>query len=218
MAKIQAQPISNPRLSFKGWFERSFRWLVHLAALAPFAWTAWLTATGGLTINPIQDLTLRTGKAALVLLLTSLACTPVNLVFGFKPALKARRTLGLYAFLYAALHFLIFVGLDYTFNLSLIWSGITEKRFVLAGLAAFILLSLLALTSFTWWQKRMGKRWKQLHRLVYLAGILVIVHYIWLVKADIRPPLLFGALLLVLLALRLPAVRKRVANWRSSLR
>jgi sulfoxide reductase heme-binding subunit YedZ len=132
--------------------------------------------------------------------------------------LKARRTLGLYAFLYAALHFLIFVGLDYTFNLSLIWSGITEKRFVLAGLAAFILLSLLALTSFTWWQKRMGKRWKQLHRLVYLAGILVIVHYIWLVKADIRPPLLFGALLLVLLALRLPAVRKRVANWRSSLR
>jgi sulfoxide reductase heme-binding subunit YedZ len=192
--------------------QRNYRWLAHAGSLAPLAWMAWLAGTGGLTVNPIQDLTLRTGKAALILLLISLACSPANLIFGFRWAIKVRRTLGLYAFLYAALHLLIFAGLDYGFNLSLIGAAIVEKRFVLAGFAAFTILLLLAVTSFDRWKVILGKNWKRLHRLVYLAGILVIVHYVWLVKADVRVPLLYGLLLFGLLVLRLPALRKHLAR------
>lgn len=194
-----------------GFWQRNVRWLVHVGALAPLAWMLWLAASGGLTVNPIQDLTLRTGKTALVLLLLTLACSPLNLLLGWRWALKARRTLGLYAFMYATLHVLIFVALDYGFDLRLIGAAVVEKRFVLVGLLAFTILLLLAVTSFDGWKVRLRKNWKRLHRLVYLAGGLVIVHYAWSVKADIRVPLLYGVVLLVLLVLRIPAIRKKVA-------
>jgi sulfoxide reductase heme-binding subunit YedZ len=193
-----------------------FQLLVHLGALVPLAWLVYDFLTDNLTANPIQNITLRTGKTALVLLILSLAATPANTLLGFREALKVRRALGLYAFLYAGLHFLIFVGLDYGFDLSLIRGAILEKRFALAGLAAFLLLVPLALTSTRGSMKRLGKRWKSLHKLVYLAGVLAVIHFIWLVKADIREPLLFGAILAFLLALRLPVVRReagKVRNW-----
>lgn len=192
-------------------WQRNYRWMVHAGALAPLTWMTWLAVTGGLTVNPIQDLTLRTGKTALVLLLITLACSPANLFLRWKWALKARRTLGLYTFLYATLHMLIFVALDYGFDLGLILAAVLEKRFVLVGLAAFTILLLLAVTSFDYWKVRLRKNWKRLHRLVYLAGVLVIVHYAWSVKADIRVPLLYGGLLLALLVVRIPAVRRRCA-------
>ena len=195
--------------------------LVHVGALIPLAWLLWDYLRDDLTANPIQAITLRTGKAALILLILALAATPVNTVFGFRPAIKYRRTLGLYAFFYASLHFLIFIGLDYGFNLKLIYGAIFEKRYALIGFAAGIILFALAITSTQGWKRRLRKNWKRLHRLVYLAGILVVVHYVWLVKSDIRVPLAYGAVVILLLIARLPEVRKfltRVQGRLSSVR
>ncbi len=194
-----------------------FQLLVHLGSLVPFGLLVWDGLTGGLTVNPIQEATLRTGKTALVLLVLSLAVTPLNTVFGFRAALRVRRPLGLYAFFYAAIHFLIFVGLDYSFDWALIKGAIFEKRFALVGFAAFLILLPLALTSTKGWQGRLKKRWKSLHKLVYLAALLVIVHYVWLVKADYREPLAYGAVVGLLLVLRLPPLRKRLSQLRHRL-
>ncbi len=191
----------------KAFFDRAFRPLVHLAALAPLALLAWDALNNNLTINPIQAAMQRSGKTALVLLVLSLACTPLNAIFGFKPALRVRRALGLYAFLYASLHFAIFMALDYGLDLPLLWQDALKKPYALVGFAAGLILLALAITSFKYWQKRLGRRWKSLHRLAYLAGILVIVHYTWVVKADIRQPLAWAAIILLLLLLRLPAMR-----------
>jgi sulfoxide reductase heme-binding subunit YedZ len=191
------------------------RILTHLGALTPLAWLLWDYWFDNLTVNPIQDITFRTGKPALILLVLSLACTPVNTLFGFKQVLPLRKPLGLYAFMYVCLHFLIFIGLDYGFDVGLLYEAIFEKRYALVGFAAFLILLPLAITSTQGWMRRLGKNWKRLHRWVYLAGILAVVHYVWLVKSDIREPLLYGAAVGLLLLLRLPAVRKVVANFRS---
>ncbi len=197
-----------PRFKFT-----KFQVLVHTASLVPLALLIWDAITDHLTVNPIQDITFRTGKDALVLLVLSLACTPLNTLFGFREALKVRRALGLYAFLYVGLHFLTFVGLDYTFDLGLIRETIVEKRYALMGFAAFLTLLPLALTSTKGWQKRLGKTWRALHRWVYLAALLAVIHFIWLVKSDIREPLAYGTVVLLLLILRIPAVR-RVVNFK----
>jgi sulfoxide reductase heme-binding subunit YedZ len=127
-----------------------------------------------------------------------------------------RRPLGLYAFMYAGLHFLIFVGLDYGFDLDLIGQAILNQRYVLVGFAAGLLLLLLAITSTRGWQKRLGKNWKRLHRLAYLAAILAIVHFMWLVK-DIREPLRYGAVVALLLIVRIPVIRRALNNVRRQL-
>lgn len=191
-----------------------FQIFVHFAALAPLVLLLFDAWRDNLTVNPIQEATFRTGKTALVLLVLSLACTPLNTVFHFRQALKVRRPLGLYAFLYASIHFFIFVGLDYTFDIELLKGAIFEKRYALVGFAAFLVLLPLAITSTKGWMRRLGKKWKQLHNLIYLAGILVVIHYVWLVKTDIRVPLLYGLLVVLLLILRVPAVRKRASNLR----
>ena len=103
---------------------------------------------------------------------------------------------------------LIFFVVDYGLDVGLIWETITEKPYVLVGLAAILLLLPLAITSTKGWQRRLGKRWKILHRLVYIAAPLVVVHFVWLVKSDIREPLLYGAAVVLLLALRLPIIRR----------
>ena len=181
------------------------RWLqilTHVAALLPLAWLAW-EYRQGLLFDPVQAITTRTGKTALILLVLSLACTPINIIFGLKPVLRLRRPLGLYAFMYAALHGLTFVGLDYGLDLDLLEPAILDQRFVLAGFAAFLLLLLLAITSTRAWQKRLGKGWRRLHRLAYLAGILAVVHFAWLAKVGTEP-LRYGAIVALLLAIRLP--------------
>jgi sulfoxide reductase heme-binding subunit YedZ len=184
------------------------QWLTHLGALVPLAVILWLFFTDGLTVNPIQDITFRTGKAALVLLVLSLACTPLNSLFGWRMALKLRRPLGLYAFLYVCLHFLTFVGLDYGFDVELLKEAIFEKRYALVGFAAFLILIPLAVTSTKGWQKRLGKTWKLLHQGVYLAAPLAVIHYVWLVKSDVREPLAYGAVVAALLLVRVPAVKR----------
>ena len=194
------------------------RWLLiiaHIGALLPLALMIWDFSQDQLTVNPIQELTFRTGKTALVLLVLSLAVTPVNTVFGFRQVVPLRKWLGLYAFMYVAFHFLIFVWLDYGLDLALLYEAIFEKRYALVGFAAFLILIPLALTSTKGWMRRLGKTWKRLHRFVYLVALLAVIHYVWLVKSDIREPLLYGAIVTLLLALRLPPVRRAISRVRS---
>jgi sulfoxide reductase heme-binding subunit YedZ len=195
-------PTKRPRFRFS-WLQI----VTHLGALAPLAVMFWDGTHNHLTVNPIQSLTFRTGKTALVLLVLSLCCTPLNSIFGFHEAIKLRRPLGVYAFLYALGHFSIFL-LDYNFDPAMLYDAIFQKAYALVGFAAFLILLPLALTSTKGWQKRMGKSWTKLHKWVYLAALLVIVHFVWLVKADIRQPLEFGAGVVALLVVRIPLVKR----------
>lgn len=181
----------------------------HIAALIPLVLLLWDFWQGNLGPDVIREATLRTGKTALVLLIASLACTPVNILFGYKPVLKLRRPLGLYSFMYASIHFAIFIGVDYFFNLELIWEALFEKRFALVGLATGTILLALALTSTLGWQRRLKKNWKRLHRFVYLAGILAVLHFIWLVKQGVWEPYVWAGVVLLLLALRYKPIKLR---------
>lgn len=190
------------------------RILIHVAALLPLAVLIWDFTQGQLTVNPIQEIQLRTGKYTLILLVLSLACTPISRAFRIKQLLGLRRPLGLYTFMYASLHFLNFVGLDYGFDFHLIREDIFEKRFALAGFAAFLSLLPLAVTSTKGWMTRLGKNWERLHWFIYLAALLAVTHFIWQVKVDIREPLLYGVLVVVLLIVRIPSVRKVAGKFR----
>ncbi len=193
---------------------QALRVAVHVGAWLPLVALGWDYARGGLTVNPIQDALVRTGQAALVMLMLSLACTPLNTALRFRAALRVRRALGLYGFLYTALHLATFAVLDYGLDLALIAQAVVEKYYIVAGFAGFLLLVPLAITSTRGWQVRLGKRWKQLHRLAYLAAALGVLHFALLTKSLlIRPDALwFAAALAVLLALRLPAVRRRFSG------
>jgi len=193
------------------------QWLritVHVGALIPLAVLIWSYFNDQLTADPIRAILLRTGKTALILLMLSLACTPINTLLGFKQVLKVRRALGLYAFLYAAIHFLVFVGLDYGFDPDLLKQALLDRPYALVGFAAFLILLPLAITSTQGWMKRLGQVWKKLHQWVYLAALLVIVHFVWLVKADIREPLWYGVVVVLLLIFRIPRVRQVVSRIR----
>jgi sulfoxide reductase heme-binding subunit YedZ len=216
--EIKAHTVSKRFAHAGNWLAKNwYRLLVHIGALLPLIVLVWDFYNASM-INPIQEATLRTGKTALVLLVLSLACTPINIVFGIKETLKVRRALGLYAFMYASIHFAIFVSLDYGFNPDLLLEAIFEKRFALAGFAAGLIMLPLAITSFKWFQKKMGKKWKRLHRLVYIAGLIAIVHYTWLVKSDIRVPLTYGAVVVLLLVLRISNVKKFAISLRQRVR
>ena len=193
-------------------------WLTHIGALIPLAWLLYQDYTSGLSVNPIQDWTLRTGKPALVLLVLSLACTPLNIILGWRNIIPARKWLGLYAFSYAAVHFYIFIGEDYGFQWIYIWQDVGTKLYIIVGFCALLILLPLALTSSKGWMRRLGKWWKKLHQWVYVAGVLAVFHYVWVVKADYREPAAWGVLLGIFLLVRIPAVRKRIARWRSKLR
>jgi len=198
------------------------RWAVHAAALLPAIWILAAGLRSDLTANPIQAIEQRSGRIALTLLVVSLACTPANLVFGWRAALRHRRTLGLYAFVYAGVHLLILVGLDYGFAFRLLRADLSGKPFIWVGAAALMILAAMAATSFPIWKKRLGKNWKRLHRFAYLAALLVVVHFVWARKGnlaglsgDILLPLAYGAAALGLLAMRLGPVRRWIARRRA---
>jgi methionine sulfoxide reductase heme-binding subunit len=197
---------------------RWLRLLTHALCAAPFLLLLWDGWRGGLTVNPIQEITLRTGKTALVLLVLSLACTPLNRLLGWRWTVPLRRPLGLWGFFYVTLHLLTFVVVDYGLDAGLIWQAVVEKRYVLAGAGAFLLLLPLALTSTRGWMRRLGRNWTRLHRLIYLALPLAVLHYVWLVKADRREPLLYGAAVLLLLVLRIPQVQQAGRSLRGRVR
>ena len=187
----------------------------HAVGLFPLAWLIFDFWFGLLGAEPIRAMILRTGKAAIILLTLSLAATPAGYIFRWKEATLLRRPLGLYAFMYVCLHFLIFIWLDYALILPLIVEEIVVRRYALVGFAAFLLLIPLAVTSTKGWQKRLGKRWKTLHKAVYLIGVLAVVHYIWLVKNAYTQPLLFAAAVGLLLLLRVPAVKQALLRARN---
>jgi sulfoxide reductase heme-binding subunit YedZ len=188
--------------------------LTHVGALIPMVRLVWHAVSDNLSVNPIQDATLRTGKPALVLLVLTLSITPLNTLFGFRQLLRIRRWLGLYAFFYASVHFMIFIGLDYGFDIELLKEAIFEKPYALVGFATGLILLALALTSTKGWKRRLGRWWKRLHKFIYPAALLAILHYLWLVKSDIRVPLLYGAIVVFLLVIRIPQVRKFAGRLR----
>jgi len=179
--------------------------ITHIGALVPLAWILWDYTQGRLTFNPIREIQLRTGKDALILLILTLSVTPINRFLGLQQLSRIRRTLGLYAFAYATLHFLTFIGLDYRFDFDQVYEGVLKKPFAIMGFAAFLILLSLTVTSTRGWVKRLGKNWKRLHRLVYAAALLAVVHFFWLrwSKQNLGEPLIFGGVILLLLALRL---------------
>ncbi len=194
---------------------------VHGLGLFALARLGFLWATDSLTANPIQFVEQNLGRAALNMLVLSLAVTPLVSLTRWRALIPHRRTLGLYAFLYFTLHLLTFVVLDYGLDWGEILRLTAEKPFIFVGLLAGLILLALAATSFKYWMKRLGKNWKRLHKTVYLASGLVVLHYAWAVKGslanlsgDILRPLSMGLLVAILLVLRIPAVRRRLARAR----
>jgi sulfoxide reductase heme-binding subunit YedZ len=194
-------------------FDRWFPILVHIACLLPIPWLIFNAWQGNLTADPIRASILRTGKIALVLLVLSLACTPLNSIFGFKPALRVRRLLGDYSFMYVCLHFAIIVSLDYGFNFQYITNELFQRPYALVGLVTGLLLIPLAITSFPPWQKRLGKNWKRLHSLVYVIVLLDALHFILSVKQGVTEPYLWMILVLFLLVLRIPPLRRFLSGY-----
>jgi len=195
-----------------------------------YAWSALIhllfdIATGNLSANPIQELEQRTGRHAITLLILALACTPLNTLFKWSEPLKRRRALGLYAFMYATIHIIIFIDLDYGLAWSLIIQTIFEKPYIVVGMLAFLMLIPLAFTSFDIWKKRLGKKWKRLHQIIYLITPLAVLHYAWGKKGDffrlqgeIILPLIYAVIVIVFLVMRIPQVRKATASLRDRIR
>jgi sulfoxide reductase heme-binding subunit YedZ len=175
-----------------------------LAALAPGVWLVAGLFRGWLGANPIEKLTHVTGMTTLVLLLVTLSVTPLRRLTGWNSVIRLRRPLGLFAFFYAASHFSIWFVFDMVFDPQRMLADIIERPFITVGFTAFVILMPLAATSTKGWIRRLGKKWTKLHRGVYVAAALGVVHFYWLVKADTRLPILLGVCLAVLLALRSP--------------
>ena len=202
--------------AIRAYVRANWLWLVaNIGAAIPLLWLAWDHVRDNLSINPIDDYTDRTGGTAIALLLLSLAVTPVQTVSGWRKVSTIRKSLGLWAFAYAVLHMLVFVGLDYGFNLRFILlDGLPSKPYILVGLSALLILLPLAITSTKGMQKWLGKRWKALHRWVYAAGILAVIHYLWVVKLPFGLPTIYAVILAVLLVARIPVVRTWLGNLR----
>lgn len=194
--------------------QRLLKLVTHIGALIPLALLIWDFNQGQLGADPIREITLRTGKTAITLLVLSLAITPLKIWFGWNQLHPLRKLLGLYAFLYVGLHLLIFVWLDYGLDLELVYVAIFEKWYALVGFAAFLILLPLAVTSTRWAMRQLGKNWTRLHRWVYLAGILAVLHYFLLVKNAYTSPILYGAILLLLLLTRLKPIKQRIIHLR----
>ena len=176
---------------------------VFLLLLAPLASLAWRGFHDQLGANPIEAITRGTGVWTLRILLLTLAISPARRLLGWPNLIRFRRMTGLFAFFYALLHLTTYLWLDKFFDAKEMWQDVVKRRFITAGLAAFLLMLPLAVTSTAGWIRRLGgKRWQALHRLVYVSAVAAVVHYLWLVKADIRPPAFYAAVLLLLLGYR----------------
>ena len=172
-------------------------------ALSPLGCLCYWGWVGRLGANPVQTMTFLTGDWGLYFLLMTLAVTPLRRLSGWTWLQRFRRMLGLFAFFYVLLHFVVYLVFDQFFDLSAIVTDVIKRPYITVGFTAFVLMIPLALTSTNAMMRRLGRRWQRLHRLTYLIGILAVLHYLWLVKADIRSPLSFGAILAMLLGYRL---------------
>lgn len=208
-------PLSTPerrprpvrRRRRRGWF--AIKTLLWAACLLPFGLLLWWGFHDQLTANPIERITRWTGRWTLVLLLVTLAVTPVRRLTGWNRLIRVRRLFGLFAFFYGILHFLTYLVVDQFFAWGVIAEDIFERPYITVGFTGLVLLVPLAATSTKAMIRRLGgKRWQRLHRLVYVTATLGVLHFLWLVKADTREPLIFGAILLALFALRIRRPRR----------
>ena len=185
--------------------------LIFLAALVPLERLAWKAFHDGLGANPVEVITHSTGDWTLILILTTLSITPLRKLTKQYWLIGVRRMIGLFAFFYGCLHFTTYIWLDKSFDVHEMIKDVYKRPFITAGFTAFVLVIPLALTSTKGWIRRLGKNWQRLHRLIYVTGIAAVIHYIWLVKADLRKPLQYAFVLGVLLIYR-------VAMWTSEAR
>src|ERR1035438_1023451 len=188
---------------------------VFLASLAPLSWLAWRAFHGGLGANPIEKITHSTGDCTLTFLLITLSITPLRKLTHQYWLINLRRMLGLFAFFYGFLHLMTYVWLDKFFDVHEMLADIAKRRFITAGMTAFGLMIPLALTSTKWSIRKLGgKRWQRLHRLIYFSAAAGVIHYLWLVKADLKNPLEYAAVLGALLVYR--AIAWIIARRRTS--
>jgi len=213
--------------------DRVVRWvfkpLVFAASLGPFCWLVWAALTGNLSANPLSDLTNETGVWTLRFICITLAITPLRKLTGWNAAIRFRRMTGLFAFFYGTLHFLTYViadrfaGLDFTAGMftwatarnlvASVGDDIYKRPFITVGFTAWTTMVPLALTSTAGMIRRLGgRRWNLLHRLIYLTAMLGVLHYWWLVKADVRRPLTYGVVVAILLGARIVLARRRRAS------
>jgi sulfoxide reductase heme-binding subunit YedZ len=193
------------------------RWGTHVGAVIPMVILIFDYLTSNLTANPIQTAEQRTGRIALILLILTLAVTPILTIYKTRLLTGTRKRLGLYSFFYASVHLFIFIFLDYGLNWVSIFKLMTQKVYIIFGLIAFLILLAMAITSFQWWKRKLAKNWKRLHRLVYLAVILIILHYalaqkgdLMLLRGNLIKPLVYGLITVILLLLRLPFIKKAI--------
>lgn len=184
---------------FVRWLARP---LVFLLCLTPFALLVADTIAEDLGANPVEYVTHATGEWALRLLLVTLAVTPLRRLTGLTALLRFRRMLGLFAFFYASLHFVIYMVLDRELAFETIVEDVLDRPYITVGFTAFVMLLPLAATSTRGMMRRLGRNWQRLHRLVYVIATLGVLHFLWLVKADTREPLIYAAILIALLATR----------------
>lgn len=189
------------------WKDRLISLAVWLACLSPLIWFVVQGFTGDLGANPIQYVLRQLGVWALRFICISLAITPLARLLKMPVIARYRRRVGLFAFAYVCLHLTTYIGIDQLFDWPTIGKDIVKRPYITIGMAAFAMLLPMAVTSADKLRRKLGpKRWKRLHQLIYLIAPMGVVHYYLLVKADHRPPLIYGAVMLVLLGYR-------VVNW-----
>jgi sulfoxide reductase heme-binding subunit YedZ len=191
--------------------------IIFLLCLAPLARIVWLGLDDGLGANPIEFITRSTGTWALVFLCLTLAMTPLRLFTSSTVWIKLRRMLGLFCFFYACIHFSIWFWLDQNLDLQAMWSDVVKRPFITMGFLTLVLLVPLAITSNQWAVRFLGKRWTLLHKLVYVIACTAIAHYWWhkAGKNDLETVSIYGAILLVLLAFRLPVIKHLIQRQKS---
>jgi len=184
--------------------------VVFFLCLVPFLLLVLQSVTGNLGINPVETLQHTTGDWTLRFLILTLCITPMRKIFHLPELIRFRRMLGLNAFFYVCLHFLTYLGPDQSFGLGGMFEDVAKRAYITVGFAALVLLVPLALTSTAGWVRRLGgKRWSQLHRLIYVVAVLGVIHYDWSVKSNKIKPFTYGTILLVLLVWRIGASWKR---------
>lgn len=197
-------------MSLSTWVRRVGKPVVFVACLVPFSLLVTDLFQGRLGANPIEEITHRTGDWILIFLFITLGITPLRRLTGWGVLIRFRRMLGLFAFFYAVAHFSTYVVFDHFFDLASIIEDIAVRPYVTVGFTSLVLLVPLAVTSTKGWVKRLGgRRWKRLHQLIYVSAVGGVLHYLWLVKADTRRPIVFGLVLVALLATRLWSPKKR---------
>ena len=189
-----------------GWFKPA----VFGAALIPFAWLIWRIAVNDLGPDPAQELAISTGEWTLRFLLITLSLTPLRNITGQIAFVRIRRMVGLFALFYAAIHFAVWMSLLLGFRWLAIGEELLERPYISIGFLALLILIALGITSPKAMVRRMGRNWKRLHRLIYLAAVLAIVHLTWILRTDVGEAVLYGSILAILFGYRL---YRRVGRW-----